>query len=720
MAVSPDVPDGTERDAPSDAHRSDLEREQAYIDRAYERIQEMREAAAARRDEVLAVRTGTPQFMEERDVIVRSALARLEQLKLGDEPLCFGRIDHTTGDAYYIGRLAVSDHDQEPLIVDWRAPIAEPFYRATGRHPMGLVRRRHFIAEGPRLLGIEDELLDVDALTAADESHLIGEGALLAALERSRSGQMRDIVATIQAEQDDIIRAPMQGVLVVQGGPGTGKTAVALHRAAYLLYTHRFPLERQGVLVVGPNPLFLRYIEHVLPSLGETGVTLSTVSGLYEGRARAAGHDDPRVAKVKGDVRMADVVRRAVRDRERALTREAVISYGAYTLRLAPQASGDIVATARRRPGTHNARRPFVENQVLRRLYGQYERAVGRLERTQVRTATSGGAGDFADFADDVAQTPEFRDALDRMWPVLTPEELLHDLFGAKALIELAAQRHLREDERDLLHRPRSRSFDEIRWTVADMPLLDEAFVQLGPRKRRAADDAGVRTYGHIVVDEAQDLSPMQLRMLNRRSLNGSMTVVGDIGQGTGPFSPHSWDELLAHLPAKKASTEVELSVNYRTPSEIMEVAARVLAAAAPDLVPPTSVRSTGVPPAVERVEPGALATAALAAGARLHDELGGTIAVICPPSLSAALGAVREEEVSLDADVSVVPVASVKGLEFDGVVVVEPALIAEESPQGMRALYVSLTRATKRLTIVHSRALPTVLGLGELSARSR
>ncbi len=698
----------------------ELEREQAHLDRAYARIQELREAATARRDEVLAVRTGTPQFMEERDVIVRSALARLQQLELGDEPLCFGRIDHRTGDTFYIGRLAVSDRDQEPLVVDWRAPVAEPFYRATGRHPMGLVRRRHFIAEGQRLIGIEDELLDVDAFDREDESRLAGEGALLAALERSRSGQMRDIVATIQAEQDDIIRAPLPGVLVVQGGPGTGKTAVALHRAAYLLYTHRFPLERQGVLVVGPNPLFLRYIEHVLPSLGETGVTLSTVAGLYEGAARVRGHDDARVARVKGDLRMAEVVRRAVRDRERPLARTATVPFGASTLRLSPEMSAEVVAMARRRPGTHNARRAFVENQVARRLHEQHQRVSGHLDRPGARRADrSELAGlapapdDAAEFAAEVLEVPELRAALDRMWPVLTPEELLHDLFGARPLLDLAG-RALDRHERRLLERPRSTTADAIAWTAADMALLDEAFVLLGPRRRRAGDDGGVRTYGHIVVDEAQDLTPMQLRMLARRSLSGSMTVVGDIGQATGPFPLRSWDDVLAHLPRRRGVSLVELSVNYRTPSEIMEVAARVLAAAAPDLVPPTSVRSTGVAPSVVRVGAESLAAEAVAVAGALSAEVGGTVAVICPPSLAEALGARRDDEVSLDAAVSVVPVGSVKGLEFDGVVVVEPALIAEESPQGMRALYVSLTRATKRLAIVSAGPLPAVLGLDD------
>jgi DNA helicase IV len=694
------------------AAHPDIQSEQAHIDRAYARLDAMRAAAAARRDEVIGdSRGGTHQAREERDVIVRSSLARLEQLRLGDESLCFGRVDRTTGERFYIGRLAVSDIDQEPLIVDWRAPVAEPFYRATGRHSMGLSRRRHFITDGRKILGVEDELLDLDHLP--DEATLAGEGALLAALERSRSGTMRDIVGTIQAEQDDIIRAPMPGVLVVQGGPGTGKTAVALHRAAYLLYTYRFPLERQGVLVVGPNPLFLRYIEHVLPSLGETGVTLSTVAGLYGGGIRPRAADSALAARVKGDVRMARVVARAVADRQRPLRSEVAVAFGSYRLRITVGMSADVISVAKRRPGTHNARRASVEHLLAQRLHQQYEQLVHRASRVAVREHAPAETIGLADFEEAVRDTAEWRDALDRMWPVLLPEELVHDLFGARPLIELAAKGQLADHERAALSRPRSASLDDIPWTAADVPLLDEAYVLLGPRRRRADGGDAIRTYGHVVVDEAQDLSPMQLRMLSRRSLGGSMTVVGDIGQATGPFSPSSWDDVLAHLPSRKPSRLVELTVNYRTPSEIMDVAGRVLAAAAPHLRPPTSVRSAGVGPAVVRVAAGDdVGDAAVAVAAALVAETGGTVAVICPPSLAGPLGAAREDDVSLEAAVSIVPVGSVKGLEFDGVVVVEPALIADESPQGLRALYVALTRATKRLTIVSSGPLPPVLGL--------
>ncbi|MDP8992150.1 MAG: hypothetical protein M3N31_03735, partial [Actinomycetota bacterium] len=328
-------------------------------------MESLRAAARSLLESALRQRGGTPQAVAERDVLVRTALHRLEQLELGGESLCFGRIDLADGQSFHIGRLAVSGHDQEPLVVDWRAPVAEPFYRATGRHPMGLVRRRHFATEGRRLVGLEDEVFagehgDGGGPDGAGKPELVGPGALLAALERSRSGRMRDIVATVQREQDEVIRSELAGVLVVQGGPGTGKTAVALHRAAYLLYTHRFPLERQGVLVVGPNALYLRYVRHVLPSLGEAGVVLTTLEGLVpEARARAA--EGRMAARVKGDARMARVLARAVRDRQRPLRRPLEVRAEGVVLHLSPEASRQAVAAARRRSGPHNSGRRHVE-----------------------------------------------------------------------------------------------------------------------------------------------------------------------------------------------------------------------------------------------------------------------------------------------------------------------------------------------------------------------
>ncbi|MEO7837611.1 MAG: ATP-binding domain-containing protein, partial [Acidimicrobiales bacterium] len=644
-------------------------------------------------------------------------------------------------DAFHIGRLAVSSDDQEPLVVDWRAPVAEPFYRATGVQPMGLVRRRHFATEGRRLLGIEDEVFG----EGGAELEVAGAGALFTALERSRSGRMRDIVATVQREQDEIIRADFGGVLVVQGGPGTGKTAVALHRAAYLLYTFRFPLERQGVLLVGPNPVFLRYIGQVLPSLGESGVALSTIEGLVpEARVRAV--DAVMVARAKGDARMAKVVARAVRDRQRPLKRPAEVGFEGFSLRLGVGDSESIVAAARRRPGTHNARRRQVEALVARHLHDAYRRAAERRQRTgqwtdqRVNESRDDDGGTGHRGGDDEPSAPELADgglsqadlwwrlrrlpavttALDRMWPLLAPEELLHDLYGAPPLLHLAGNGILSREELRAFHRPRSTTLKEIPWTAEDLPLLDEARVLLGPRHRSRKLDEEIRAYGHIVVDEAQDLTPMQLRMLGRRSIAGSMTVVGDVAQATGARAPSGWEEIVAHLPRRRPAHFTELSVNYRTPVEIMDLASRVLAVAASHLRPPRSVRSTGRPPVFVSVGPAELAdrVAALA-----HDEAsdveGGTVAIVTVPSLLEVLadgleakGVVfsRADRHGIEAQVTLIAVGTVKGLEFDAVVVVEPGRIVAESAQGLRGLYVALTRATKRLSIVHAEPLPEVL----------
>ncbi len=773
----------------------ELQAEQAHLSRAYERLEQLRRDTRDRLRSALADGTGTPQHFEERDVIVRTSLARLEQLEIGDQALCFGRIDRLAVDhaeaqgpngsngapveVFHIGRLGVSGDDLEPLVVDWRAPVAEPFYRATGRDPMGLVLRRHIAAEGSRVTDIEDERFgllrdltnggagadsdggehasQIGGAALNDELHFGGPGALLAALEGARTGRMRDIVATIQGEQDAIIRSDLPGVLIVQGGPGTGKTAVALHRAAYLLYTHRFPLERQGVLVIGPNPLFLRYIEKVLPSLGESGVTLSTISGLVHGFS-VRGDDPPEVARLKGDARMARVVTRAVRTRQRALRRTAEVPYGAAVLHLTPELTSEIVSSARRRPGTHNARRRFVEQLVIRRLAEEYQRT-----REGLGAGTGAVAGqvsqsswdlngsfepdpedepprnpelDIADFGRQVKRVPALSEALDRIWPRLSAEEMLHDLFGAPPLLADAAKGLLDADEQRLLYRRRSSSLAEVPFTAADAALVDEARVILGPRhpRRPGATDAGgttphapmgieddgPRTYGHIVVDEAQDLSPMQLRMVGRRSLSGSITVVGDIGQATGPWAADRWESVSSHLPRQRPARLVELSVSYRTPAEVMEVASLVLAEAAPSLRPPTAVRHTGVPPVFVETTPEDLAAEVASRAAELSAELQpGTVAVLCPASLVAEIALALDaagvqardaRRHGLGAPVSLLPVDLANGLEFDGAVVVEPASVVDESPQGLRRLYVAMTRPTRRLCVLHARPLPASL----------
>jgi DNA helicase IV len=701
------------------ASHPDLAAEQAYIDHAYDSLEEARRTATRLRSMVEVGKGGTEQARWEREMIEENIAARLDYLNLGDASLVFGRIDHARsegGDNFYVGRIAVADATQEPLVVDWRAPVAEPFYRATGRAPMGLVRRRHFATRGRKLLGIEDELFGEGAdllngeLAVSDEGNQVrGKSSLIAALEESRTGKLTDIVATIQGEQDVVIRSPLPGVLVVQGGPGTGKTVVALHRAAYLLYTYRFPLEGQGVLVVGPNRLFLGYIERVLPSLGEAGVELAVLADLVE-HVRVRGRDAPVTARIKGDSRMSRVLAKAVRDRERTLRQPLRVPYGLQTLVVPTSRLADIVADARRRYRVHNAARRFVEAQLFVAL-AEVSRTPTTPDEVRERARTA----------------PEVREALERIWPVLTPAQLLHDLFGSRALIDLAAGQRLDKDERLALFRPRADDVEAVVWTHDDVPLLDEARALLGPRARKrrsnGSDPDEIRTYGHIVVDEAQDLSPMQLRMLERRSLNGSMTVVGDIAQATGVWAHRNWDEILDHLPRRRSGLRAELSIGYRIPGPTMDLAAKVLAVAAPDLQPPNSVRQTGDEPrivAVDQGESGDLAAMVATVATEERDAVDpGSVAIIAPATLvddvAAALDAAgvefgRAARNGLESRVTLVPVSLVKGLELDAAIVVEPAAIVDEEAQGMRALYVALTRATKRLAVVHQRELPEPL----------
>jgi DNA helicase IV len=700
------------------APHPDLDAEQAYIDHAYACLERSRQAATRLTSMVEVGRGGTEQARFERDVIYDTVINRLTHLELGDAALCFGRIDRAAespdglAESFYIGRIAVSDSEQDPVIVDWRAPVAEPFYRATGRQPMGLSRRRHFATRGRTLLGVEDELFG-DTLASlgmpvGESGNIVqGQGALFTALEAARTGRLTDIVATIQGEQDEIIRAPLPGVLVVQGGPGTGKTVVALHRAAYLLYTHRFPLEGQGVLVIGPNRLFLGYIEQVLPSLGEAGVELAVLADLVPD-VSIRSYDRGLTSRVKGDPRMVRFLSRAVRDRERPLRTDLVVGYGLQRLIVRRDRSAQIVAEARRRYRRHNPARRFVENELFAEL-------------------ARSGHGDIAtsEVRERMRRDPAIREVLEWMWPVLTPAQFLHDLFGAGSLLRNAGRDLLTESEWTSLLRERSESVDDIAWTHDDAPLLDEARSLLGPRLRRrrpgeSSDDDEIRTYGHLVVDEAQDLSPMQLRMLERRSLNGSMTVVGDIAQATGQWAHGSWDEILELLPAKREPRRTELTLGYRLPAPIMALASRVLRYAAPDLRPPRSVREDGADPILRRALAGCLAET-VAAVTRVERAAvdPGQVAVVCPSSVidevclaldEADIAYGRATRHGLEHRVTVVEVGLVKGLEVDSVVVVEPALIVDEAAQGNRALYVALTRATKRLAVVHEQDLPPSL----------
>jgi DNA helicase IV len=713
-------------------HHPDLSTEQAYIDHAYDCLEHSKKVAWKLRDLTEPDLGGTFQARFERNAFDEALVKRLTDLDLGNAALVFGRIDRYAVDdegvtitdsseleSYHIGRLAVATDDAEPVVVDWRAPVSEPFYRATGRQPMGLARRRHFAVEGKTLLGIEDELFGEGHLGVghddglADPStgpanQLRGYSTLIASLERGRTGTLGDIVATIQAEQDEIIRSPQAGVLVVQGGPGTGKTVVALHRAAYLLYTHRFPLEEQGLLVIGPNRVFLKYIEQVLPSLGEAGIEQVVLSDLIPDvtfAVRGEDGDSALAARVKGDARMSDVIDQAVTDRERPLREDVVVPFRSGYLRLRADDTIRIVKQARRRFRRHNAARRWVENEVWSVMAAGWR--AGELSAQEVRT--------------EIKPLPEMRVALERMWPLLSPADLLHDLFGSMGLLRLAAGDTFEDFEYKSLYRPRCESTDEVRWSPSDAALLDDAREVLGPKPGKGGkiDDLDeIRTYGHIVIDEVQDLTPMQLKMAARRSLNGAMTVVGDIAQATGPMAPKEWADVLAHLPDRKPARVIGLSVGYRIPAQIMELANKVMAVATPGLRAPQSVRVGDVGPRIVRVDD--LLAGVVEEARALATELpNGSVAVVAPDELcdaiSDALTAVgmahgRAATTGLDQSLTVVPVSVIKGLELDAVVVVEPTDIVAGSDHGLRSLYVALTRSTQRLTVVHRGDLPPPL----------
>ena len=766
------------------AHEREISEEQEFLDRALDALDHMRNEARSLRDSAAVAHMRGAGDLVERDVVMGTALNRLDQLAIGDQPLFFGRIDYLDknerpGDTYHVGRLAVSDVELNPLVVDWRAPVAEAFYRATGVESLGLARRRHVAIRGHEVLGVEDEyfanelgelqLPDGDERDATEEGlvdgglALGGPGALLAALGRARTGRMGDIVATIQGEQDQIIRHPLAGVLLVQGGPGTGKTAVALHRAAYLLFTFRATLERQGVLVVGPNPLFLNYIENVLPSLGESGVTLSTISGLVT-NVEVRGRDTEEVDRLKGDARMATLLARALRTRQRPLRQEVSIPVGRAIVLVRPEDTTDIVERARRRPGNHNQRRSAVGRELASRLASRYHDRFVRDHDDET--------GALNELADQIRATYEYKQMLQRIWPRLSGQDLLHDLFGAPALLRAAGKDIFSDEELALLERGRSETLEEIRWTKADAALIDEARILLGPRKRprslikpvdnglldgvdldsfsgdvRAAalreaqrlaptvsaelDEAEFITYGHIVVDEAQDLSPMELRVLKRRDLTGSMTIVGDMGQATTASSSASWNSVLEVLEPRRSPTRVDLTVSYRTPEEVLNFAAPTLRAASVDLEPPRPVRRAGFIPIVDVVEPRDFASSLIAAVRR-------EIEVVAPGRAAVIVTSARVEEITqilnmggldavdprdqdskgLGADLVVLGAEGANGLEFDATIVVEPGDIARRgasadekvTPRGLRTLYVAMTRPTRRLAILATSELPETL----------
>jgi DNA helicase IV len=656
----------------------ELEAEQAYIDHAYRCLARMRDRA---------IRTaGMDAGVQGVDTAIAQAHLdhRVAGLDVDMPALSFGRLDDEPGHVWYVGRRHVEDAGGDPVVVDWRADVATPFYRATAADPQGLRRRRRFLMTGPQLDDLFDEVFDdPDSVDAAHHGGI--PDPLLAELERERTGAMRDIVATIAAEQDVVIRAPLADCLVVQGGPGTGKTAVGLHRAAFLLYEHRVRLDVEGVLVIGPNPIFLRYIAQVLPSLGETATRQTTLERLLAGTAyRATGRDDDRAAAVKGDARMAGVVARAV-GATVALPEDdlaAATTWGRVRIDAGDLAAAVVEVAGRGVP--HNVGRAAFRRQAVRlaRL------AVARRRGEELATG--------AELEADLRADRGWSRGLDRLWPALTPAGVVRRLLTNRAALAAAAAGVLDGDEQAALLRPPTRRVADEPWTAADLALLDEA---------EAAIVGPPRAYGHIVVDEAQDLSAMGLRALARRSPAASMTVLGDLAQATAPAAQVSWDDAIAHLGAPPTARRADLDLGYRVPAAIMDMANGLLAEAAPDVAPCRSVRAEGRPPRFvaaggDEALPGQVRRAVEDLAAAYA-----SLAVVVPPELRPAVTAA-----GLPATATVLDPPDAKGLEFDAVVVVEPALIAGPTPRGLRLLYVALTRAVQELVVVHARPLPPAL----------
>ena len=610
------------------------------------------------------------------------AKRRARTFQDAERGLCFGRL---TLDAaprpLYIGRRWVHDDEREPLVVNWQAPAARPFYTATPADPQRVTQRRRYRTEGRRLTDISDESLDGTAVEGASVSDF-----LLEELDRRREGRMRDIVATIQSDQYRLITADPEGALVVQGGPGTGKTAVGLHRASWLLYTHREQLRR--VLVVGPNPTFMDYVSHVLPAIGDEAVEQRAVSelldGIETGREEAAD-----VARLKADTRLAEVVRRAVDLAVRPAPQELVLYADGVFVSVRQREVEALLADAL---GSGLALTPARERfrmALLRRFYERYGELLG------ARALRS-----FDELERALRRNGFLTKYLDRALALPKAEKLVARLLTSPAALREASDGILERDEQQLLLRDRPRRAADLRWSEHDLPLLDEA---------RTLIEGPPRAYGHVILDEAQDISPMQLLAVARRALDGSLTLLGDVAQATGPVTYRRWEELEPYLPADVGVRIEELRHAYRVPAEIMELALPLLARIAPDVEPPIAYRQGGAPPRIVRVREDELLPAALREAAALA-ELDGLLAVIAPRSLAAAS---PHGEAFDEVSVPVLTPREAKGLEFDHVVVVEPAgIVAEGGEQGLRELYVALTRPTKTLVVVHARPLPEELGV--------
>ena len=748
------------------SYAAQLEEEQRAVSRAYDRLDDLRHEAKSRLDAVRAAGShGSPTQRTERDSFATMYEDRLMQLRAVEDRLVFGRLDDTAGNRRYIGRIGLSDERHEPLLTDWRAEAARPFYEATPSHHGDIVMRRHITLNFRDVVALEDEVLDVGAESvdqARTNGTLTGEGALLASLNSRRTGKMGDIVATIQAEQDRIIRADMGRALVVQGGPGTGKTAVALHRAAYLLYTHRRTLSHSGVLVVGPSAAFLHYIDQVLPSLGETGVISRTIADLIP-NVTATAVDTPQAARLKGEARMAEAIRNAVSARERVPDNLPVARINGIDVPMLAVDVEQALADARRTRQPHNKARSTFVRSMLAAMRMRYEEQLDYTpEQEEMSRVTS-----------ELRMNDRVRVALNLAWLPMNGAWLIDDLFSKPARLRRFAP-WLSDDDVDVLSRDKGSPL-----TRSDVPLLDEALELLGEdprlaerRKRNEADRAadmqfasdalaqvGVAnglvtsqmlldsingqddastaeragsdrewTYGHVVVDEAQELTAMDWRMLMRRCPSRSFTIVGDVAQTAALGGTRSWSDTMDRLFGRQRWDLNELTIDYRNPQEVSSLASRFAARQGLYISTVHAVRT--MPDAVRRVSVDDQAALLDAVGEQtaalakrfVRDDGTGRVAVIGPHALleplrrcvrAALTDGLTERELRRldgqdpwDRQVSVCDTESVKGLEYDAVLVVEPAGIDQESPSRLVAaadLYVAMTRPTQQLVIVRT-----------------
>ena len=656
-----------------------LSAERDHLLRARDELRRMRESTRALLDDQA---TWGNDELTTRALAVTLARRHDQLLDDGVTPLFFGRLDYRRPpETFHVGRRHVTGADGEPVVVDWRAPICEPFYRATAAEPAGVALRRRFGYRDGTLTAFEDDRLDRPPTTSA---------LLVDEIERPRSGPMRDIVATIQPDQDALVRAPLGQTLCVQGAPGTGKTAVGLHRAAYLLYAHRQQL-RAGVLVVGPSTTFLSYVQEVLPALGEVLVTQRT-AGELSPTVRVRGLDDEDTAVLKGDARWAAVLARALWRHAVRATEPLVLASGARRWRVWPDDVRSLERLVRGRDLPWTAAR---------------EALAGALASALVRQMDEAGVAQSGRPVERLAASRTVTSYVDALWPRLTAQVVLARLLSDPEQLADAGRGLLSDDEqRQVLWAAVPATAARARWSSADLPLLDEA--------AHLIDRVG--QYPHVVLDEAQDLSPMQLRAVGRRCAAGSVTVLGDLAQGTTPWAATDWNQVLEHL-GKPAGQVRVLTTGYRVPRAVLDYANRLLPTIAPQLPAPTSLRD--VPDALTVLStPDVASTAASAALAR---DGHGSVAVVA--AAGTALAAVADELARRGATsrpvggagdpaaVVLVPVELVKGLEFDHVVVLEPAVIAAAGRHGLRLLYVALTRAVSSLTVVHADGLPPELG---------